>query len=96
MRAGTRITASWPGTGLAVAISDIVRSSVIFHPWMTMLPSPSSSQTVGDPLLGESGSLPINRSDMIAFPESLARACSFKISLCTKSVKTLHAMRAPR
>ena len=32
-----------------------------------MLPSASSSQTVGDPLLGESGSTPMKRSDTTAY-----------------------------
>lgn len=65
MRAGTRTTVSWSGTGFPTVISDIVRSSAIFHPWMTMLPSSSSTQTVGEPLLGESGSLPTNRRVMM-------------------------------
>ena len=55
MRAGSLTTVSWPGIGLMAVISEIVASSVIFQPWITTLWSSSSSQTVGDPLLGESG-----------------------------------------
>jgi len=52
MRAGSLTTVSWPGIGLMAVISEIVASSVIFQPWITTLWSSSSSQTVGDPLLG--------------------------------------------
>src|SRR5580693_3158176 len=54
------------GIGWVAVISEIVLSSVIFQPWITMLWSSSSSQTVGDPLFGVFGSTPMNRSAMAA------------------------------
>jgi hypothetical protein len=67
MRAGSLITVSWSGIGPVAAISESVPSSVTFQPWITMLSLSSSSHTVGDPLFGESGSTPMNRSAMAAF-----------------------------
>jgi hypothetical protein len=60
---------------------------VIFQPWMTMLPSASSSQTVGDPLLGESGSTPMKRSDTTAYLSGGCTTLLIKVSPCIKIAK---------